>query len=88
MHALIVYPDFQQEWTDDIDQKRGQKLKFDNIKPFIKISLSSAARKLFNLIRVLSCLEADLHMLLMCKLKFTGSSMWIPSSLTDEVIHT
>ena len=58
------------ELAYDIHQTRGQQLKLDKIKLFIKTFLSSKPRKHFNLTRVLSCLGADLHMLLMCRLKF------------------
>ena len=56
------------------------------MKLFIKTFLSSKLKKHFNLTRALSCLEAYLHMLLICRLQLTWSSMCIPSYLTDEAI--
>ena len=46
------------------------------MKLFIKTFLPSKPKKLFNLTRALSCLEADLQMLLICKLNLSWSSMW------------
>ena len=58
------------------------------MKLFIKSFLSSKLKKHFNLTRALSCLEADLQMLLICRLKLSWSSMCIPSNLTDEATST
>ena len=58
------------------------------MKLFIKSFLSSKPKKHFNLTRALSCLEADLQMLLICRLKLSWSSMCIPSNLTDEATST
>ena len=44
-------------------------MKFDEIKPFVKNFLYSKPRKHFNLTIALSCLKADFHVLLKCKLK-------------------
>ena len=47
----------------------------------MKTFFSSKPRKYFNLTGALSCLKADLHMLMVCKLKLNWLSMLIPSSL-------
>ena len=58
------------------------------MKLFIKTFLSSKPKKHFNVTRVLSCLEADLQMLLICELKLSWSPMCIRSNLTNEATST
>ena len=74
--------------ADDIDQTRGQELKFDKKKLFIKTSFSSKSNKYFNLTRALSSLETNLQILLIFKLKLSWSSTCIPINLTDKVNST
>ena len=58
------------------------------MKLFMKTFLSSKPKKHFNLTRGSSDLEADLQMLLICRLKLSWPSMFILSNLTDEATST
>ena len=58
------------------------------MKLFIKTYLSSKPKKHFNLTTALSCLEEDLQMLLIYRLKLSWSSMCTPSNLTDDATST
>ena len=69
--------------ADDIDQTRGQ---WDKL--FIRTFPSSKPKLYFNSSRALSCLETDLQMLLICRLKLSWSSMCISSNVTDEATST
>ena len=80
----VLFPDFFNNSSYKLLSSLSKKRSAHFRKFSILFKFYSKPKKRFNLTRALSCLEADLEMLLISRLKLSWSSMCIPSNLINQ----